>query len=101
VADATSPVQVPYVFLSGTALLGGPALPPAEFAKYRQRRNLGVSLAVAAPTGEYKSSQLVKLGANRWSLKPEVGYSVPNFAFPTEIETKACRPSSLVSTDPR
>jgi hypothetical protein len=92
-------VQVPYVFLSGTArvadepvsgtrtgfadtrlrlsvnLLGGPALPPAEFARYQQRRNLGVSLTVAAPTGEYKSSQLVNLGANRWSLKPEVGYS--------------------------
>ena len=92
-------VQVPYVYLSGTArlagepvsgtrrgfadarlrlavnLLGGPALAPAEFAKYRQRRNLGVSLTVAAPTGEYKSSQLVNLGANRWSLKPEVGYS--------------------------
>jgi len=97
--SASVTVQVPYVFLSGTALLddepvsgtrtgfadtrlrlavnllGGPALPPAEFAKYRQRRNLGVSLTVAAPTGEYKSSQVVNLGANRWSLKPEVGYS--------------------------
>jgi len=92
-------VQVPYIFMSGTAtlddepvsgtrtgfadtrvrlavnLLGGPALAPAEFAKYRQRRNLGVSLTVGVPTGEYKSYQLVNLGANRWSLKPEVGYS--------------------------
>jgi hypothetical protein len=97
--SASVTVNVPYVFLSGTArvgdepvsgsrtgfadarfrlavnLLGGPALAPAEFAKYRQRRNLGVSLTVAAPTGEYKSSQLVNLGADRWSLKPEVGYS--------------------------
>ena len=97
--SASVTVSVPYVFLSGSAtlddelvtgtrtgfadtrlrlavnLLGGPALPPAEFAKYRQRRNLGVSLTVAAPTGEYKNSQLVNLGANRWSLKPEVGYS--------------------------
>ena len=73
---------VPYVFLSGTArldgepagepvegirtvladtrlrlavnLLGGPALAPADFARYQQRRNLGV---------------------NRWGLKPEVGYT--------------------------
>jgi hypothetical protein len=97
--SASVTANVPYVFLSGTArldgepvsgtrngfadarfrlavnLLGGPALAPAEFAKYRQRRNLGVSLTVAAPTGEYRSSQLVNLGANRWSLKPEVGYS--------------------------
>ena len=97
--SASVTVLVPYAFLSGTArlgdepvsgtrtgfgdsrirlavnLLGGPALPPAEFAKYRQRRNLGVSLAVAMPTGEYNSSKLVNLGANRWGLKPEVGYS--------------------------
>jgi hypothetical protein len=92
-------LQVPYVFLSGTALLdgepvsgtrtgfadtrvrlavnllGGPAFTPAEFAKYQQKRNLGVSLTVSIPTGEYKSYQQVNLGANRWGLKPEVGYS--------------------------
>jgi len=92
-------VQVPVVFMNGTALLdgepvsgsrngmadarvrlavnllGGPALTPAEFARYGQRRNFGVSLTVAAPSGEYKSSQRVNLGANRWGLKPEVGYS--------------------------
>jgi hypothetical protein len=92
-------VQVPYVFLSGTALLdgepvsgtrtgmadarmrlavnllGGPALAPAEFAGYHQRRNLGVSLTLAVPSGQYDSSLRVNLGANRWSLKPEVGYS--------------------------
>jgi hypothetical protein len=97
--SASVTFQVPYVFLSGTArlegepvsgtrsgtadarmrlavnLLGGPALAPAEFARYRQRRNLGVSLTVSAPSGQYKSSQLVNLGTNRWGLKPEVGYS--------------------------
>lgn len=92
-------VQIPYVYLSGTAsldgepvsgtrigladsrvrlavnLLGGPALAPAEFAKYRQRRNLGVSLTVSVPTGATKPDQRVNLGADRWGLKPEVGYS--------------------------
>jgi hypothetical protein len=97
--SASVTAQVPYVFLSGTALLdgepvsgtrtgtadarlrlavnllGGPALAPAEFAQYRQRRNLGVSLTVCVPSGNYRSFQLVNLGANRWGLKPEVGYS--------------------------
>ena len=97
--SASVTLQVPYVFLSGTAmldgevvsgtrtgladirlrlamnLLGGPALAPAEFASYRQRRNVGVSLTASIPVGQYDSSQRVNLGANRWGLKPEVGYS--------------------------
>ena len=56
-------------------LLGGPALAPEEFAKYRQRRNLGVSLTVAAPTGQYDSDRLINFGVNRWGFKPELGYS--------------------------
>jgi len=56
-------------------VLGGPALAPAEFAKYKQGRNLGVSLTVATPTGQYDSSRVISFGANRWAFKPEVGYS--------------------------
>ncbi len=56
-------------------LLGGPALKPAEFAEYTQGRNLGVSLTVATPTGQYDSSRLISFGANRWAFKPELGYS--------------------------
>jgi len=56
-------------------LLGGPALAPAEFAKYRQGRNLGLSLSVATPSGQYDSSRVISFGANRWALKPELGYS--------------------------
>lgn len=56
-------------------LLGGPALSPAEFAKQRQGRNLGVSLTVATPTGQYDSSRVISFGANRWAFKPELGYS--------------------------
>lgn len=97
--SASLTVQVPYLHMSGSGflngqfltnsrsgasnlrlrlaanLLGGPALKPAEFAKYRQRRNLGVSLSVRTPTGQYDSSRVVSFGANRWSFKPEVGYS--------------------------
>ncbi len=56
-------------------LLGAPALPPDDFARYRQRRNIGVSLTVAAPTGQYDSDRIINFGSNRWSFKPEIGYS--------------------------
>ncbi len=97
--SASITVAVPYVFMSGSAvvqgvpmsdsrsgsadmrmqcavnLFGGPALSPREFAQYRQRRNLGVSLTVTAPTGQYDPSRLINFGTNRWAFKPELGYS--------------------------
>lgn len=97
--SASYAVTVPVAFLSGSAilagepvsgtregtgdarmklsvnLLGGPALSRKEFAEYRQGRNLGVSLAVSAPTGQYDHNLLVNLGSHRWGFKPEVGYS--------------------------
>ena len=56
-------------------LVGGPAMTPQEFAKFGQRRNIGVSITVAAPTGQYDPTRLVNFGTNRWSFKPEIGYS--------------------------
>jgi hypothetical protein len=56
-------------------LLGGPALSPQEFARYKQGRNLGVGLTVSAPTGQYDPTRLINFGNNRWGFKPEVGYS--------------------------
>ncbi len=56
-------------------LLGGPALKPKEFAEYKQGRNLGVSLTVAPPGGQYTSDHLINFGTNRWAVKPEIGYS--------------------------
>ena len=56
-------------------LVGGPALTPAKFRAYRQRRNLGASLTLVAPTGQYDASRLINFGSNRWSFKPELGYS--------------------------
>ena len=48
---------------------------PREFAKWKQKRLLGVSLRVVAPTGQYSSTKLINWGANRWAFKPEIGYS--------------------------
>ncbi len=56
-------------------ILGGPALTPKEFAQYTQGRNLGVSVTVAPPGGQYTSDHLINFGTNRWAVKPEVGFS--------------------------
>jgi hypothetical protein len=56
-------------------LMGGPAMEPAEFAKWQQKTLLGVSLQIVAPTGQYEPTQLINLGSNRWTFKPEIGYS--------------------------
>jgi hypothetical protein len=56
-------------------VLGGPALKRREFAALRPDTVLGVSVEVMAPTGKYESTKPVNVGANRWSIKPEVGFS--------------------------
>jgi hypothetical protein len=58
-------------------LLGGPALDRAQFAAQQRSTQVGASLTVVAPTGEYDSRQLVNLGSNRWSVKPEIGVYQP------------------------
>ena len=58
-------------------LIGSPALDLAAFAKAPRRTILGLSLTVQAPIGEYDNTKLINLGTNRWSVKPEVGVSVP------------------------
>jgi hypothetical protein len=54
-------------------LLPGSGLDPASFARAPPDRTLGLSLVVAAPTGEYFEDKLVNLGANRWAVKTEIG----------------------------
>ena len=68
-----------------TNLLGGPALGPKEFASYKPRTLVGVSLTVVAPTGQYDPRRLVNLGSNRWAFKPEVGVSKPFGRWTAEL----------------
>jgi hypothetical protein len=56
-------------------LIGGPAMQPAQFAKWRQDLLLGISLKIVAPTGQYDPTRLINWGSNRWAFKPELGYS--------------------------
>lgn len=56
-------------------LLGGPAMQPREFGRWKQKVLLGASLKVISPTGQYNGTKLVNWGINRWAFKPEFGYS--------------------------
>lgn len=56
-------------------LKGGPALLPRDFMKWRQKRLIGASLRIVAPTGQYDPTKLINWGSNRWAFKPEIGYS--------------------------
>jgi Putative MetA-pathway of phenol degradation len=56
-------------------LAGAPALQAAAFRSYRQETVFGVSLQITAPLGQYDRDRLVNLGTNRWSFKPEIGFS--------------------------
>ena len=54
-------------------LYGAPAMHLREFAKYRPKLIVGVSLTATAPTGQYDPNVLINLGTNRWAVKPELG----------------------------
>lgn len=56
-------------------LYGAPALSLKEFSTYKQDLIVGASLQVTAPTGQYESTKLVNIGANRWAIKPSIGVS--------------------------
>lgn len=56
-------------------LKGTPALTFAEFPNHKQETNIGVSLTVSAPTGQYDPAKVINIGQNRWAFKPEVAFT--------------------------
>ena len=92
-------VAVPYTWLSGSALYrgdpitrdvdgfgdplvrmsvnfyGAPALTLPEFRDYRQDLIVGASVQVSVPGGQYDPTRIVNIGAHRWFVKPEIGFS--------------------------
>ena len=58
-------------------LAGSPPMTPSEFARRRRGPIVGTSVTIVPPVGQYDRTKLVNLGSNRWSVKPEVGLSVP------------------------
>ncbi len=63
------------VYRLSVNLKGGPAMRPQEFVKWHQKILLGAGLKVIAPTGQYDPTKAINWGSNRWSFKPELGYS--------------------------
>jgi len=56
-------------------LYGARAMKLKEFASYKQRTNVGVSVSSIMPTGQYDPNKLINIGSNRWAVKPEIGVS--------------------------
>lgn len=56
-------------------LLGGRAMDLQQYAKWKQKRILGASVKILAPTGQYDPTKLINWSINRWAFKPELGYS--------------------------
>ncbi len=62
---------------------GSPALSRKEFAGFRPRTIVGVTIRMQIPLGEYDPNKLINLGSNRWVFSPQVGiwHVVGNFTF--------------------
>ena len=56
-------------------LVGSPALSPQEFEKRKTKTVIGISVVIAAPLGQYDPKLLINIGTNRWSFKPQIGFS--------------------------
>ena len=56
-------------------LHGAPAMNAAEFKDYKQKTNVGASVVVIAPLGQYDPARLLNIGTNRWAVRPELGIS--------------------------
>ena len=54
---------------------GAPALNAEEFRSWRQKTVVGGSVILVTPTSAYDSNELLNLGSNRWSVRPEIGVS--------------------------
>jgi len=66
-------------------LYGAPSLTLAEFRGYQQDLVAGASVQVSVPVGQYDPSRAVNLGTNRWSIKPDVGFSKAFGAFTADV----------------
>ena len=60
-------------------LLGAPTMDVAGFKALRAkpRTLIGASLQIQAPTGRYEPDKLINPGANRWAVKPAIGFIWP------------------------
>ena len=50
-------------------LNGGPAMKLGEYRKWTEKRLIGVSFTISAPTGQYDPARLINTGTNRWGFQ--------------------------------
>lgn len=70
-------------------LYGAPAMTPREFATYHPQTIVGVGLTVLAPYGRYDDTKVINIGSNRWSFKPELGFSRTHGSWTWEADAGA------------
>ncbi|MGB5874886.1 MAG: transporter, partial [Bacteroidota bacterium] len=60
-------------------LFGAPSMNPEEFQQLRADPDpiLGASVKVLVPIGTYNAQKIINVGANRWAVKPELGFTLP------------------------
>jgi hypothetical protein len=68
----------------GVNLLGR-ALTATDFARRKPSTSLGASVTVIVPTGTYDRTQLINIGSNRWTFKPEIGVEQPMGKWFTDL----------------
>jgi len=56
-------------------LRGGRAMSVQDFVSYREGVVIGASLTAVVPIGQYDPARIINPGANRWAMKPEIGFS--------------------------
>ena len=66
-------------------LYGAPSLTVPEFRAYQRDLVVGASVQASIPVGQYDPSRAVNLGTNRWSVKPDVGFSKSFGAFTADV----------------
>jgi hypothetical protein len=69
--------------------IGAPPLSGKEYLEYRASRKVdtvvGAALAVQLPTGDYMNDKLINLGSNRFTFRPQVGFSLIRGPWTLEI----------------
>jgi hypothetical protein len=60
-----------------TQFSGAEVKRPVEMVGYRPKTVWGARLQIVLPTGNYDNTKVINLGANRWGLIPEIGFSTP------------------------
>ena len=64
-------------------ITGAPALSREEFAGFRPKTIVGVTLRMQLPLGQYDADRIINLGSNRWVFSPQIGvwHAVDRFTF--------------------